>query len=124
MSWAEDTSMVFVLFYNAESYRYITKYGIFKCNRKNSAEHTMPYSYKLFGETFFLDVIFDFTYNDSKSKKFAVYQAIHIRYSKFFKSLNEINIRYLQKTLNKLLSCPYINNKDKKILKIIFKGII
>jgi glycosyltransferase involved in cell wall biosynthesis len=30
MSWQEDTSMVFVLFNIAESYRYITKYGIFK----------------------------------------------------------------------------------------------
>ena len=90
MSWAEDTSMVFILFNVAESYRYITKYGIFKCNRKNSAEHSMPNSHKLFGETFFLDAIFDFTPNDSKSKKFAVYQAIYIRNCKFFKSLNEI----------------------------------
>ena len=29
MSWAEDTSMVFALFNVAESFRYITKYGIF-----------------------------------------------------------------------------------------------
>ena len=124
MSWAEDTSMVFVLFNVAESYRYITKYGIFKCNRKNSAEHSMPKSHKLFGETFFLDVIFDFTHNDYKSKKFAFYQAMHICKGKFFKSLNEINIRYLKKTLNKLLFCPFINNEDKAKLKINFKKII
>jgi len=124
MSWAEDTAMVFVLFNTAESYRYITKYGIFKCNRKNSAEHSMPDSHKLFGETFFLDVIFDFTYNDSKSKIFAVYQAKHLRKSNFFKSKKQFNIEYLHKTLNKLLSCPYINNKEKTNLKIIFKGII
>ena len=124
MSWAEDTSMVFILFNIAESFRYITKYGIFKCNRNNSAEHSMPNSHKLFGETFFLDVIFDFTNNDFKSKKFAFYQAMKIRNSKYFKSLNKINIKFLQKTLKKLLSSPFIENKDKTQLRINFKRII
>ena len=96
MSWAEDTSMVFVLFNLAESYRYITKYGIFKLNRENSAGKSMPKSHKLFGEIFFLDVIFDFTKNNFKSKKFAVYQAFYIRKCEYFESLNNINIRYLK----------------------------
>ena len=124
MSWDEDASMVFVLFNVAESYRYITKYGIIKINRINSAENSMPNSHKLFGEIFFLDVIFDFTKNDFTSKKFAVYQAIKLRNCKFFESRNEINISYLKITLKKLLSCPYINNSDKINLKIIFKEIL
>jgi glycosyltransferase involved in cell wall biosynthesis len=124
MSWAEDTSMVFVLFNVAESFRYIKKYGIFKCNRNYSAEHSMPKSHKLFGEIFFLDVIFDFTNNNYKSKKFAVYQAMHIRNCIYFKSLDKINVKYLTKTLKKLLSCPFINKRDKTQLIIHFKGII
>jgi hypothetical protein len=124
MSWAEDTSMVFILFNIAESFRYITKYGIFKCNRKNSAEHSMPNSHKLFGEIFLLDVIFDFTNNDFKSKKFAFYQAMTIRNSTYFKSLNKINIIFLKKTLKKLLSSPFIKKKDKTQLRINFKKII
>jgi hypothetical protein len=124
MSWAEDTSMVFVLFNVAESYRYIIKYGIFRFNRKNSASASMPTSSKLFGEIFFLDVIFDFTKNDLKSKKYAVYKAIDISNCRFFKSLNKINIDYLKSTLKKLLSCPYINNDDKTKIKINFKKII
>jgi glycosyltransferase involved in cell wall biosynthesis len=124
MSWAEDTSMLFVLFNVAESYRYITKYGIIKFKRKNSAENSMPNSHKLFGEAFLLDVIFDFTKNDFKSKKYAVYQAIKIKHSRFFKSLNEFNINYLKKTIKKLLSCPNINNEDKSKLKINFKEIL
>ena len=124
MSWAEDSSMIFVLFNVAESYRYITKYGIIKFNRQNSAENSMSTSHKLFGEIFFLDIIFDFTQNDFKSKKFAVYQAISLRNCEFYKSLNELNIRYLQKTLKKLLSCSYIINSDKIKLKNIFKNII
>lgn len=124
MSWAEDTAMVFVLFNVAESFRYITKYGIFKFNRFNSAEYSMSDSHKLFGEIFFLDIIFDFTRNDFESKKFAVYQAINIKNSTFFNSLNEINKNYLKTTLIKLVSCPYINNKDKTNLKKNFKQII
>ena len=124
MSWAEDTSMVFVLFNVAESYRYITKYGIFRFNRKNSASESMPRSHKLFGELFFLDVIFDFTNNDFKSKKFAVYKAIYIRNCGYFKSLNEINIKYLKKILKKILTCPYISKEDKMRLKFNFKKFI
>lgn len=124
MSWSEDTSMVFVLFNIAKSYRYIIKYGIFRFNRKNSASESMPKSSKLFGEIFGLDVIFDFTKNDFKSKKYAVYKAISIKNCKFFKSLNKFNIDYLKSTLKKLLSCPYINNDDKIKIKINFKQII
>jgi hypothetical protein len=80
----------------------------------------MPKSHKLFGEIFFLDVIFDFTKNNFKSKKFAVYQALKIRKCEYFELLNNINIRYLKVTLRKLFSCPYINNEDKKKLKINF----
>jgi len=124
MSWAEDTSMVFILFNVAETYRYITKYGIFRFKRNDSASESMPKSHKLFGEIFFLDVIFDFTRQDFKSKKFAVYKAINIRNGRFFKSLNEVNKNYLNLILNKIINCPYISNKDKIILKTNFKGII
>ena len=124
MSWAEDISMVFVLFSVAKSYRYITRYGIFKLIRKNSASKIMPYSHKLFAEIFFLNVIFDYTKNDFKSKKFAFFMAIKIRNGKYFQSLNKINKRYLKHTLKKLLSCPFINNKDKIKLKINYKDFI
>jgi hypothetical protein len=121
LSWGEDTSMVFALFNVANSFRYIIKYGIFRYNRKNSASVSMPKSHKLFGEILFLDVIFDFTKNDFKSKKFAVYKAINIRNGKYYKSLNEINTKYLKLTMKKLFSCPYICSEDKKKLKFIFK---
>ena len=124
MSWSEDTSMVFVLFNVAKSYRYIIKYGIFRFNRKNSASESMSASSKLFGEIFCLDVIFDFTKNDFKSKKYAVYKAIYIRNCKIFKSLDKININYLKATLKKLLSCPYISIDDKTKIKIYFKQIL
>jgi glycosyltransferase involved in cell wall biosynthesis len=103
MSFAEDTSMVFVLFNVAESFKYISKYGIYRNNRVKSAYKIMPYSVKLFGEVFFLDVIFDFTRNDLKSKKFAVYKAKYIRNSKFYKALKKINISFFKNTLKKFI---------------------
>ena len=122
MNWGEDSSMVFILFNMAESFRYILKYGIFKYYGKNNASVKMSNTHKLFGKLFLLDIIFDFSKNDFKIKKFAVYKAIGIRNSPFFKYLNKINIKYLKLILRKLLSCPYINNKDKIILKINFKN--
>ena len=77
-------------------------------------------SSKLFGEIFCLDVIFDFTRNDFKSKKYAVYKAIYIINCRFFKSLDNFNIVYLKSTLKKLLACPYISNDDKTKIKIIY----
>ena len=124
MNWGEDSSMVFILFNMAESFRYIIKYGIFKCYGKKNASIKMSNIHKLFGKLFLLDVIFDFTKNDFKNKKFAVYKAIEVRNSKLFKYLNKININYLKLILRKLLSRPYINNKDKIILKINFTEFI
>jgi glycosyltransferase involved in cell wall biosynthesis len=118
ISWSEDTSMVFVLFSVAESYRYIKKYGIFKLIRNNSASQTLPLSHKLFAEIFFLDILLEFTKNDYKSKKFAVYRAFNLRKCPYFKSLSAINIKFLKLTLKKLLSCSYINFDDKVKLKI------
>jgi glycosyltransferase involved in cell wall biosynthesis len=118
LNWGEDSSMLFILFNVAESFRYIIKYGIFKYYGKNNSSKKMSNTHKFYGKLFLLDIIFDFTKNDFKSKKFAVYKAIEIRNSKFFKFLNKININYLKLILRKLLSCSYINNKDKMILKI------
>ena len=130
--WAEDTSMLFVLLNVAESYRYITRYGIFRLKRKNSACRIMPKYIKLFGEILSLDVFFDFSKNDFESKKFVIYQAIKIRKSSFIKSLNNnkynektmVIIHYLKHTLKKIISCSYINKKDKVKLTISFKEFI
>ena len=124
ISWAEDISMLFILFSFAESYKYITIYGIFRYNRKNSASSSMPNSHKLFGEIFFLDIIFDFTKNNFMHKKFVVYKAIQIRKSRFFKSLNKITKKYLIIVLKKILSCKYIINKDKNTLKKFYEDFV
>ena len=118
--WAEDTSMLFILFNIANSYRYITKYGIFRYNKKSSASNNITISNALFGEIFFLDIIFDFTKDNFISKKIVIDKAIQIKKSPFFHLLNKINRNYLTLVLKKIYDCQYIYNKDKKILKNLF----
>ena len=57
----------------------------------------MPKSHKLFGQIFFLNIIFNFSENNFKSKKYTIYRAIFIRNDKFFFFfLNKINRKYLK----------------------------
>ena len=66
MSWAEDTSIVFIIFNIAQSFKFIHKYGIIKVLNISNASNTQPKSNKLFGELFLLNIIFDFSRNKYK----------------------------------------------------------
>ena len=123
VTWAEDTSMVFILFNIAYSYRYITKYGIFRHNKISSTSNNITNSNALFGEIFFLDIIFDFTKNSFISKKIVIYKAIQLQKSQFFNLLNERNRDFLFLVLKKIYNCHYIYNEDKKVLKNIYNKI-
>ena len=118
---SEDIVMVFALFNTANSYRYITKYGIFRYARTNSASATMNNEHKLYVQIFFLDIIFNLTKNTFEDKKFAFYKAVQLRNSKSYSALNDVNRKYLNEVLKKLLSSEYIFEEDKKKLKKIFK---
>lgn len=124
ISWAEDTSMVFILFNIAKSYRYITKYGIFRLNRKSSASNNISKSKRILGAIFLLDIIFIFTKNNSKDKKFVFYIANLIGNIISKNTLDFYNKNYLNLVLSKIYNCTYINTKDKEALKNIYKNII
>ena len=53
MSWAEDTSMVFILFNIAKSYKYISIFGVYHLLSEKTACYTQSFENKLFGEIFF-----------------------------------------------------------------------
>ena len=90
MSWAEDTSMVFALFNIANSYKFISKYGVFHLMSSKTACYTQPDENKLFGEIFLLDTLFDFSKNDFQTKKYVVIKAIEISKINFFqKAINK-----------------------------------
>ena len=66
MSWAEDTSIIFIIFNYAQSFKFINKYGIIHICSISTASHQQPKKNKLFGELFLLNVIFDFSNNKFK----------------------------------------------------------
>ena len=99
--WAEDTSISFIIFNIAKSFKYIYKYGYIQRKRKSSASFTQNINNKLFGEIFFLDVMLNFSKNNS-DKNYAVNMALRIK--KIYKvNKYEQNKRYnyLKTLLNK-----------------------
>ena len=78
VSWAEDAIINFIIFNYAKSFIFINKYGIIHLVNNSTASYSMPDDIKLFGELFFVDVLYDFSKNNS-DKNFAVMRAYNIR---------------------------------------------
>jgi len=78
LSWAEDASIIFIIFNLAKSFKNINKYGIFHFKGNNTATKRQSNNTRIFGEIFFLDIIFDFTKNDSEDKNLIIGQAIYL----------------------------------------------
>ena len=78
VSWAEDTSINFIIMNQANNLKYAFKYGIVHYKGKNTASNTQSKDTKIFGEIFFLDILFDFSKNNNENKNLIVGQALYI----------------------------------------------
>ena len=78
LSWAEDTSINFIIFNLAKSFKYVYKYGIAHFKGKSTASETQSIHSKIFGDIFFLDIIYDFSRNNTRDKNLIVGQALYI----------------------------------------------
>ena len=122
--WAEDTNINFIIFNIASTFQYCHKYGYIHIYRKESASHTQNINNKLYGELFFLDVMFDFSHNTS-DKNYAVSYALRIK--ELYKLNNFINStidNYLKIILCKIIKSKYITNKNRNRLELSFKRIL
>ena len=122
LSWAEDSAMSVVLFKFAESYKFIEKYGLFHYVARTTASNTQPQAKKFFGELYFFDLIFDFSDNDMKGKKYAYLKALQLRYSNEFTLGDERNVMFLKAILKKIFNCEYITEEDKNDIKKAYNG--
>ena len=121
--WAEDTSINFVIFNIASSFRYIYKLGYMHIVRKSTATFTQSKNNKLFGELYFLDIMFDFSKNNHKN--FVVNEAINIRRRYGInKYSNNTNYNYLKSILLKIINCEFITMENKNIIKFYFKSFL
>ena len=117
MSWAEDTSMIFILFNIAKSFKFISKYGVIHLLSNLTASSTQSRKNKIFGELFLLDIIYDYSKNNS-DKNLAIYYALYIQKKRKFKKIKyNKNFKYLHYILKKILNCKYISMIDKEKLK-------
>ena len=122
LSWAEDTSINFIIFNTANSFKYIHKYGIFHLRSFSSASYTQPIDSKLYGDIFFFDILFDFSKNDTMTKNLIIGQAVYIcneyKKNKFNKDTNWYYLKYV---LKKLVNSNYLYKINKRKIKSLFR---
>ena len=76
--WAEDASVIFIIFNLAKNFKYIYKYGILHYKNNSTSTFKQSIDIRIFGEIFFLDIIYDFSADNSENKNLIVGQAIFI----------------------------------------------
>ena len=112
--WTEDIDITIPLFSYAESFKFIGKNGIFHYISQETASYQIQDDNKIYDEIFLVDVVFDFTENNQKGKKFAVTRAEILKNERcYFLTKNERNLKFLKAVLNKILNCKYISEDDK-----------
>ena len=118
MSWAEDTSIIWVIFNTAKSYKFVGKYGIMHIEAPFCASFTQPSDKKTFGEIFLTDTVYEFTKNNS-DKNYAAYQVLDSTKRQFYSvEHNKNNSEYLKRVLKKILESEYITSKNKNDVRI------
>ena len=122
--WSEDSSMSLILFSLADSYKYIKIYGIFHYLSETTASNTRHIDQKLFGEIYFLDLMFDFTGNNYIGIKYVIDKAKEMRYDSYYNLDNRNNVLYYKAVIIKIINCEYISEKDKKKMEILYKSLL
>ena len=118
VSLLEDNIMVFILFQFANSFKFISKYGIYHLIHQESASFTLTKDHYIFCYIYFLEIIFDFTKNNYEDKKYVILIAIQLEKSiSSRKLLSTKNRKYLKKVLEKIINSKYIINDDKIRIK-------
>ena len=123
VTWAEDTSMVFIIFNIAQSFKFIRKYGIFHLETYFCASFTLSNHKKTYGEIFLMNIIFDFSKNNS-DKNYAAYQAIDSTKREFFNvRYSKRNSNFLKYVINKIYDSKYISEKNKNLVREIYSKL-
>ena len=124
VSWAEDTSINFIIFKLAKSFKYTNKYGLVHFKGRNTASSTQSINSRIFGDIFFLNIMLDFSSNNKKEKNLIVGQLFYIykRYN-YFKFNNDTNSYILKNVISKIMTRDkFLSKLNKRKIKKIFKS--
>ena len=120
MSWNEDTAATVALFKYAKSYKFIHRFGIFHYMSMTTASNTRSVEENFYSDIFVLDMMFDFSDNNTKSKKFIVDRAVEIRLDKKYSKKVEKTVLLMKAVMKKMYDCEYITKEDKDKLKKLY----
>ncbi len=123
VSWAEDTSINFIIFKLAKSFKYTNKYGLVHFKGRNTASSTQSINSRIFGDIFFLNIMLDFSSNNTKEKNLIVGQLFYIykRYN-YFKFNNDTNSYLLKNVISKIITRDkFLSKLNKRKIKKNFK---
>ena len=124
LSWCEDSSIVFVIFNIAQSYIFISKYGLMHIKNNSTATKTQPKDNKVLGEIFLLDTLFEFSKNNS-NKNIAVSHLVNIIYRFDLYHIKQNSTKYyLLSILDKMMNCSHIAKYKRRQVKNIYSKII
>ena len=120
LSWAEDASILFIILNISKSFKQVNKYGILHFKGNFTSSFTQSNYTKIYGEIFFLDIIFDFSRNNSEIKNLIVGQALYIKNRYKIKKFNDSITIYLKSVLNKIINCKQLSKLNKRRLIKMF----
>ena len=123
VTWDEDDAMSMALYRYAKSYKFIKKYGIFHYLSDITSSITSKNDLKRYGELFFLDIVFDFSLDDFKGKKYSLIMLQRMIIKKIHNFYNEKNVKFLKAILKKMLDSQYISFADKENIMKYFNKI-
>ena len=122
LCFGEDDVILFLLFSSSKSYKFYPVYGLFHLKSNKTASFTLSKNHKFFSRIYLLDIIFDFTENNFKEKRFVSSFAILLS-KKIHSRVALNNKEYLIKVLQKILNCDYIKIKQKNKIIDAFKKL-
>ena len=125
VSWAEDTSMNYIIFNIAKSFKFIHMYGILHLISSSTASITQPINNKFFGELFLIDIIFDFSKN-TEDKKYSAFAALYTMkiYYKYKSTINKSNLTYFNSIVLKIINSKHICIDIKYKLSLSFGNFL
>ena len=123
VSWAEDTSMIFIIFNIAQSFKFVRKYGLFHLETYFCASFTQSVHKKTYGEIFLTDIVYEFSKNNT-DKNFAAFQALDSIKRDFFNvRYSKRNSIYLKNVIKKILGNELISEENKKKIREKFSKL-
>ena len=114
LCYNEDTTMSIALFTYAQSFKFITRFGIFHYLAKTTASHTRSSEENIYSYIFILDMLFEFTENDISHKKYVAEFALDLNTNDI---TTEKTINYIKILLQRLYDSKYISEEYKNKLK-------